>query len=567
MLFHFIVVILWLHTKHDNKLIAMQATLSYACGISDIPLKGETIGQNLRQIAAKFPERAALISEYQQYRANYSEFLAQVEQVAKALMAHGIRRGDRVGIWSPNRYEWVLVQYATALMGAIMVNINPGYKLSGLRYALEQSRIDLLIASSHFRKTDYIKMLDELRPDCLYPKQTVIIDRDWATFLSSASQVSDARLAEREASLQFDDPVNIQYTSGTTGYPKGATLSHHNILNNGFFIGERLKYTEKDIVCLPVPFYHCFGMVLGNMAIVTHGACIVIPGEFFDPEQVLQTVENERCTSLYGVPTMFIAELDLPDFAKYNLKSLRTGIMAGAPCPIDTMRKVQSLMNMTEICVCYGMTETSPVSTESCTDDPLELRVTTVGTVHPHVEIKIIDPESGAIVPRGTAGEICTRGYSVMLGYWDNPEDTKAIIDETRWLHSGDIAVMDENGYVSIVGRIKDLIIRGGENISPKEIEDFLIVHEGVSDVQVIGVYSEKYGEEVMAWIKPRPGYNVSAESLHTYCKGRIATFKIPRYWKFVDAFPMTVTGKIRKIEMREISEKELGLDLLRPKR
>ena len=331
MLFHFIVVILWLHTKHDNKLIAMQATLSYACGISDIPLKGETIGQNLRQIAAKFPERTALISEYQQYRANYSEFLAQVEQVAKALMAHGIRRGDRVGIWSPNRYEWVLVQYATALMGAIMVNINPGYKLSGLRYALEQSRIDLLIASSHFRKTDYIKMLDELRPDCLYPKQTVIIDRDWATFLSSASQVSDARLAEREASLQFDDPVNIQYTSGTTGYPKGATLSHHNILNNGFFIGERLKYTEKDIVCLPVPFYHCFGMVLGNMAIVTHGACIVIPGEFFDPEQVLQTVENERCTSLYGVPTMFIAELDLPDFAKYNLKSLRTGIMAGAP--------------------------------------------------------------------------------------------------------------------------------------------------------------------------------------------------------------------------------------------
>lgn len=567
MLFHFIVVILWLHTKHDNKLIAMQATLSYACGISDIPLKGETIGQNLRQIAAKFPERTALISEYQQYRANYSEFLEQVEQVAKALMAHGIRRDDRVGIWSPNRYEWVLVQYATALMGAIMVNINPGYKLSGLRYALEQSRIDLLIASSHFRKTDYIKMLDELRPDCLYPKQTVIIDRDWATFLSSASQVSDARLAEREASLQFDDPVNIQYTSGTTGYPKGATLSHHNILNNGFFIGERLKYTEKDIVCLPVPFYHCFGMVLGNMAIVTHGACIVIPGEFFDPEQVLQTVENERCTSLYGVPTMFIAELDLPDFAKYNLKSLRTGIMAGAPCPIDTMRKVQSLMNMTEICVCYGMTETSPVSTESCTDDPLELRVTTVGTVHPHVEIKIIDPESGAIVPRGTAGELCTRGYSVMLGYWDNPEDTKAIIDETRWLHSGDIAVMDENGYVSIVGRIKDLIIRGGENISPKEIEDFLIVHEGVSDVQVIGVYSEKYGEEVMAWIKPRPGYNVSAESLHTYCKGRIATFKIPRYWKFVDAFPMTVTGKIRKIEMREISEKELGLDLLRPKR
>lgn len=538
----------------------MHTKLSYASGISDIPLKGETIGQNLRQIATQFPEREALVSPYQNYRATYREFLQQVEEVAKALMAHGIQRGDRVGIWSPNRYEWVLVQYATALMGAIMVNINPGYKLAGLQYALEQSRINLLIASSHFRKTNYMEMLNELRPQCLYPKQTIIIEQDWVRFLESARQISDGQLAEREASLQFDDPVNIQYTSGTTGHPKGATLSHHNILNNGFFIGERLKYTEKDIVCLPVPFYHCFGMVLGNMAIVTHGACIVIPGEYFIPEQVLQTVEAEKCTSLYGVPTMFIAELDLPNFSDFNLKSLRTGIMAGAPCPIDTMRKVQSLMNMTEICVCYGMTETSPVSTESCTDDPLELRVTTVGKVHPHVEIKIIDPETGSIVPRGTAGELCTRGYSVMLGYWDNPEDTKAIIDDTRWLHSGDIAVMDDNGYVSIVGRIKDLIIRGGENISPKEIEDFLIVHEGVSDVQVIGVYSEKYGEEVMAWVKPRPGYDISAESLDAYCRGKIATFKIPRYWKFVDTFPMTVTGKIRKVEMREISEKELGL-------
>ncbi len=547
------------HTK-DNTINTMHTKLSYASGISDIPLKGETIGQNLRQIATQFPEREALVSPYQNYRATYREFLQQVEEVAKALMAHGIQRGDRVGIWSPNRYEWVLVQYATALMGAIMVNINPGYKLAGLQYALEQSRINLLIASSHFRKTNYMEMLNELRPQCLYPKQTIIIEQDWVRFLESARQISDGQLAEREASLQFDDPVNIQYTSGTTGHPKGATLSHHNILNNGFFIGERLKYTEKDIVCLPVPFYHCFGMVLGNMAIVTHGACIVIPGEYFIPEQVLQTVEAEKCTSLYGVPTMFIAELDLPNFSDFNLKSLRTGIMAGAPCPIDTMRKVQSLMNMTEICVCYGMTETSPVSTESCTDDPLELRVTTVGKVHPHVEIKIIDPETGSIVPRGTAGELCTRGYSVMLGYWDNPEDTKAIIDDTRWLHSGDIAVMDDNGYVSIVGRIKDLIIRGGENISPKEIEDFLIVHEGVSDVQVIGVYSEKYGEEVMACVKPRPGYDISAESLDAYCRGKIATFKIPRYWKFVDTFPMTVTGKIRKVEMREISEKELGL-------
>lgn len=538
----------------------MQQQLSYAYGVSDIPLKGETIGQNLRGIATFFPERDALISDYQNYRATYSEFLAQVEQVAKALMAAGIQRGDRVGIWSPNRYEWVLVQYATALMGAIMVNINPGYKLAGLRYALEQSRINLLIAASHFRKTDYVEMLDELRKDCLYPKQTVIIENDWERFLESGKIISDEQLAEREASLQFDDAVNIQYTSGTTGYPKGATLSHHNILNNGFFIGERLKYTEKDRVCLPVPFYHCFGMVLGNMAIVTHGACIVIPGEFFDPAQVLEVVEKEKCTSLYGVPTMFIAELDLPDLDRYNLKSLRTGLMAGAPCPIDTMRKVQSIMNMTEICVCYGMTETSPVSTESCTDDPLELRVTTVGTVHPHVEIKIIDPETGAIVPRGIPGELCTRGYSVMLGYWDNPEETKAIIDEKRWLHTGDIAVMDANGYVSITGRIKDIIIRGGENISPKEIEDFLIVHEGISDVQIIGVTSEKYGEEVMAWVKPRSGYQITPESLTEYCKGKIATYKIPKYWKFVDSFPMTVTGKIRKVEMREVSERELGL-------
>ncbi len=538
----------------------MSINLSYAHGISDIPLKGETIGQNLRQIASVFPQREALVSPYQNYRATYSEFLTQCEQVAKALMAHGIKRGDRVGIWSPNRYEWVVVQYATALMGAIMVNINPGYKLPGLRYALEQSRIDLLIASSHFRKTDYVSMLEQLKADCAYPKQTVIIEQDWEVFLQSGHNISDQQLIEREASLQFDDPVNIQYTSGTTGHPKGATLSHHNILNNGFFIGERLKYTEKDRVCLPVPFYHCFGMVLGNMAIVTHGACIVISGEAFDPHKVLETVEQEKCTSLYGVPTMFIAELDLPNFDRFNLSTLRTGIMAGAPCPIDTMRKVQSLMNMREICVCYGMTETSPVSTESCTDDPLELRVTTVGTVHPHVEIKIIDPETGAIVPRGTAGEFCTRGYSVMLGYWDNPEETRAIIDNKRWLHTGDIAIMDENGYVSIVGRLKDLIIRGGENISPKEIEDFLITHESVSDVQVIGVYSERYGEEVMAWVKPRQGHQITAEMLDSYCRGQIATFKIPKYWKFVDSFPMTVTGKIRKGEMREIAEKELKL-------
>ncbi len=532
--------------------------LSYQSGISTIPLKGETIGQNLRRTVEMFPDREALISPYQNYRATYKEFLFQVEEVAKALMAQGIERGDRVGIWSPNRYEWVIMQYATALAGAIMVNINPGYKTHGLKFALEDSGVKLLIASSHFRKTDYVAMLDEIAPVCEYPKQTFIIENDWSRFVESGKVINNELLYEREASLQFDDPINIQYTSGTTGLPKGATLSHHNILNNGFFIGERLKYTENDIVCLPVPFYHCFGMVLGNLAITSHGACIVISGEAFEPEVVLQVVEQEKCTSLYGVPTMFIAELEVPNFEKYDLSSLRTGIMAGASCPIDTMRKVQSLMNINEICVCYGMTETSPVSTQSSPDDPLELRVSTVGTVHPHVEIKIVDPKTGDIVPRGEKGEFCTRGYSVMLGYWNNPEETKNMIDEKRWLHTGDLAVMDENGYVSIVGRIKDVIIRGGENISPKEIEDFLMEHELVSDVQVIGVSSERYGEEVMAWVKPKLGAELTDDDLMEYCKGKISTFKTPKYWKFTDSFPMTVTGKIRKVEMREISEKEL---------
>lgn len=538
----------------------MQSTLSYDNGVCLTPLMGETVGQALRRIVEKYHQREALVVDYQDYRATYGEFMSQVEQVAKALIGSGIERGDRVGIWSPNRWEWVVIQFATALVGAVMVNINPGYKLTGLRYALEQSRIKLLIASSHFRKTNYVSMLDELSKSCIYPKERIVIEKDWEQFIERGSTVSDAMLFIREAELQFDDPINIQYTSGTTGYPKGATLSHHNILNNGFFIGERLSYTEKDRVCLPVPFYHCFGMVLGNMATITHGGCIVVPGEFFDPGQVLQVVQKERCTSLYGVPTMFIAELELSDFARYDLSSLRTGIMAGAPCPIDTMRKVQSLMNMTEVCVCYGMTETSPVSTQSATDDPLELRVTTVGRVHPHVEIKIIDPQTGAIVPRGVEGEFCTRGYSVMLGYWDNREDTEAIIDAQRWLHTGDIAKMDEAGYVSIVGRIKDVIIRGGENISPKEIEDYLIMHDAISDVQVIGVYSERYGEEVMAWIRLRDGYHLTDQELDHYCRGKIATYKIPKYWKFTDSFPMTVTGKVRKVEMREVSELELGL-------
>ena len=537
--------------------------LSYEHGICDVPLKGETIGENLRQIVEKYGNREALVVVEQGYRATYKEFWAQTTELAKGLMAYGIKRGDRVGIWAANRFEWVLVQYATARIGAIMVNINPGYKTTGLQYALEQSKIDLLIAASHFRQTDYIDLLNRVRPHCDYPERTIIIEQDWEKLINAAAKISDAELAERESVLQFDDPVNIQYTSGTTGYPKGATLSHHNILNNGFFIGERMFYTENDRVCIPVPFYHCFGMVLGNMACTSHGACMVIVGESFESETVMQTVMNEKCTSLLGVPTMYIAQLEHPNFHKYDFSSLRTGIMAGSPCPIDTMRQVQSKMNMTEITVCYGMTETSPVSTQSFSNDDIERRVSTVGTVHPHVEIKIVD-EKGDIVPRGVPGEFCTRGYSVMIGYWDNPDDTAAIIDKQRWLHSGDVAIMDDEGYVKITGRIKDIIIRGGENISPREIEEFLISHEAVADVYVIGVPSAKYGEEVMAWVKIREGYELTEEQLRRFCKDQIATYKTPRYWKFVDDFPMTVSGKIRKVDMREISTKELGLEELK---
>ena len=534
--------------------------LSYSHGTCDIPLKGETIGENLRQIVEQYGDREALVVVEQNYRATYKELWAQTTELAKGLMAYGVKRGDRVGIWAANRYEWVLVQYATARIGAIMVNINPAYKTTGLRYALEQSKIDLLIAASHFRQTDYIDLLNQIRPFCRYPKRTVIIEREWNKLLQASAKISDTELAEREQSLQFDDAVNIQYTSGTTGYPKGATLSHHNILNNGFFIGERMFYSEQDRVCIPVPFYHCFGMVLGNMACTTHGACMVIVGESFEPEAVMKAVTSEKCTSLLGVPTMYIAQLEHPNFSQYDFSNLRTGIMAGSPCPIDTMRQVQSKMNMTQITVCYGMTETSPVSTQSMADDDIERRVSTVGTVHPHVEIKIVD-EKGNIVPRGLPGELCTRGYSVMIGYWDNPQDTAGIIDQQRWLHSGDVATMDDAGYVKITGRIKDIIIRGGENISPREIEEFLISHEAVADVYVIGVPSAKYGEEVMAWVKIREGYELNEEQLFRFCKNQIATYKIPRYWKFVDDFPMTVSGKIRKVEMREISTKELGLE------
>jgi fatty-acyl-CoA synthase len=534
---------------------------SYSFGMGNIPLLGETIGENLRKTVEKFGNREALVVNYQNYRATYKQFWDQTTHVAKSLLAMGIKKGDRVGIWAPNRYEWVLVQYAAPRVGSIMVNINPAYKVTGLEYALNQSRINLLIASKGFRQTEYIPILNQARMHSEYPKRTIIIERDWEKFLEAGQKITDAQLAEVESTLQFDDPVNIQYTSGTTGYPKGATLSHLNIVNNGFFIGERMFLTEKDRLCIPVPFYHCFGMVLANMACTSHGACMVIPGEAFDPEAVMQTVQDEKCTALHGVPTMFIAELDHPNFSKYDFSSLRTGIMAGSPCPVETMKQVQSKMNMSQITIAYGMTETSPVSTMTFADDPLDKRVSTVGKTLPYVEVKIIDPATQRIIDRNEKGELCTRGYSVMLGYWDNDTDTNLAIDKNGWMHTGDLATMDDEGYVNIVGRIKDVIIRGGENISPREIEEFIIKHEAVSDVQVIGVPSQKYGEEVMAWVKMRPNMEVSEQELKDYCKGQIATYKIPKYWKFVDSFPMTISGKIRKVEMREISAKELGLE------
>jgi fatty-acyl-CoA synthase len=536
-------------------------TLSYAHGASDVPLLGETITQSLRRTVRRVPDREALVVPYQHYRATYRQFLDQVNTIARALLARGVAKGDRVGIWAPNRYEWVVIQYATSGIGAILVNINPAYRSHELEYALQQSGTSLLIHARGFRSTDYGAMVKEVRPRCPELRASLTLEDDWDHLITAAGKVSSEALAEREASLQFDDPINIQYTSGTTGFPKGATLSHHNILNNGFFIGEAVRYSEQDRVCIPVPFYHCFGMVLGNLACTTHGACIVIPGEAYDAPSVLRTVQEERCTSLYGVPTMFIGELDDPEFDRFDLSSLRTGIMAGSPCPVEVMKRVQSEMHMTEVTIAYGMTETSPVSTQSHTDDPLEMRVSTVGSAHPHVEIKIVDPETGRVVPRGAPGEFCTRGYSVMLGYWNNEAATRDAIDTARWMHTGDLALMDENGYLKIVGRIKDMVIRGGENVYPREVEEFLYSHPSVSDVQVIGVPDEKYGEEIMAWVKLRAGTRVSGDELRDFCRGKIASYKIPRYWKFVDAFPMTVTGKVQKFKMREAAVAELGLE------
>ena len=540
---------------------------SYAHGPSETPLLGEAIGACLDRIASTFPERDALISCHQGIRYTYSQLHREAEAAARGLMSIGVGRGDRVGVWSPNCAEWVIAQYATAKAGAIMVNINPAYRLRELEYPLSQSGVSVLIAAQSFRSSNYVAMLEEVAPKVASLKTILFLGTGrvegrmmWHDLFEKAEAVPGSQLREREASVQFDDPVSIQYTSGTTGQPKGATLSHHNILNNGFFVGELLRYDENDRVCLPVPFYHCFGCVLGNMAALTHGSAIVLPSESFDAETCLRTVHQERCTSLYGVPTMFIAELDHPAFSTYRLDSLRTGIMAGAPCPIEVMRQVVERMHMRDVTICYGMTETSPVSFQSSPRDAIDARVSTVGSVHPHVECKIVDPVTGFVVPRGQIGELCTRGYLVMLGYWNDPKATAAAVDASRWMHSGDLAVMREDGYVNITGRLKDMIIRGGENIYPREIEEFLYTHPKISDVQVIGVPDKKYGEEVCAWIRLREGQQATAHEIREYCRGNIATYKIPRYVKFTTEFPMTVTGKIQKFRMREQMIQELQL-------
>ena len=539
----------------------MNKNLAYTYGASDISLIGETIDQNLRKTVEKYPNKEALISVHQNYRVTSVEFYAQVTAVAKGLIALGVKQGDRVGIWSPNCYEWTLLQYATAKIGAIMVNINPAYRTSELIYVINQSGISYIFAAPQFKSSNYKKMIDDAREFTETLRKEVYWGESWQHFLAHGEKVTDEKLLSFEEKVQFDDPVNIQYTSGTTGNPKGVTLSHHNILNNGYFIGIRMNYTEKDRVCIPVPFYHCFGMVIGNLACTVHGATMVIPNDSFDATKTLEAVEKEKCTSLYGVPTMFISELYVLDKQPYDLSSLRTGVMAGALCPPEIMKRVKEQMNMHEITICYGMTETSPVSTQTKIGAPFEKQIYSVGTIHDHLEIKIINPETKAIVKRGENGELCTRGYSVMLKYWNSPQATQQVIDEQRWMHSGDLAMMDDDGYIHISGRIKDLIIRGGENISPKEIEDFLYTYKGVMDAQVIGVPSKKYGEEVMAWIKPKEGVTLTEEELHDFCKGRIAHYKVPRYWKFVEEFPMTISGKIRKVEMREISARELGLE------
>ena len=530
-------------------------------GPTTVPLLEETIPQNLARTVAEHADRDALVSVEQGLRFTYSQFADEVDQVARGLMGIGVAKGDRVGIWSPNYAEWVLVQYATARIGAILVTINPAYRSSELEYVLNQSGISVLVAVESLSTSDYRSMIEEVWSRVPTNRVIYIHTSDWDDLLEVSAEMSMKQLDQRTAELVAGDGINIQYTSGTTGFPKGATLSHRNILNNGYFIGEACKYTETDRVCIPVPFYHCFGMVLGNLACTTHGSTMVIPAAGFDAAATLHACASERCTSLYGVPTMFIAELGEPDLAGYDLSSLRTGIMAGSPCPTEVMRQVVERLNMSEVTIAYGMTETSPVSTQTSADDPFEKRVTTVGRVHPHVEIKVVDPESGEVVPRGTGGEFRTRGYSVMLGYWNDEVRTVEAIDSDGWMHTGDLAVMDDEGYVNIVGRIKDMIIRGGENVYPREVEEFLYTHPDVVEVQVVGVPDVRYGEELMAWIQLREGADTTAADIRDFCRGTIAHYKVPRYIKFTDSFPMTITGKIQKFKMRETSIAELGLE------
>ncbi|MBM3684688.1 MAG: AMP-binding protein [Actinobacteria bacterium] len=536
--------------------------LSHDIGRTDVPLLDETIGATLERVAALRPDHDALVSVHQGLRYTYAEFDAAVDRLARGMIAQGLEVGDRIGIWSPNYAEWVLVQFATAKIGVVLVNINPAYRTNELAYALNQSGCRWLVAAPAFKTSDYVAMVDEVRPEVAALERAIYFwTPEWDALVAAGHTVDQQVLRARSAGLRADDPINIQYTSGTTGFPKGATLTHRNILNNGYFVGAGCGYTEADRVCIPVPFYHCFGMVMGNLGCVTHGATMVIPGDAFDADAVLRAVEAERCTSLYGVPTMFIAELAHPDFERFDLSSLRTGIMAGSPCPVEVMKQCVERMHMDEVTICYGMTETSPVSTQTLLDDDLDRRTATVGRVHPHVEIKIVDPETGATVSRGEAGEFCTRGYSVMQSYWNDPDRTRDAVDADGFMHTGDLATMDVDGYVNIVGRIKDMIIRGGENVYPREIEEYLYTHPAVADVQVIGVPDVRFGEEVMAWVTLKDGATATEDEIKDFCRGRIAHYKVPRYVKFVDAFPMTVTGKIQKFLMREQAKAELGLD------
>ena len=557
------------------------AATSYTCGISNEPLLGITIGDKFDEIVSQFPDNEALIVHHQNIRCTYTQLQEQVNDCAKALLTIGIKKGDRIGIWSSNRYEWTVLQFATAKVGAILVNINPSYRVHELEYALNQSECNMIVIADKFKTSDYERMLLELAPELTkaafgklnaskLPELKTVVSLSenttngmlsWSALMRKSEGCSTVTMEKRQKELSFDDPINIQYTSGTTGFPKGATLSHHNILNNAYFVAKTMGFTDKDRVIIPVPLYHCFGMVLGNLGCMTHGATMIYPSQGFEPLAVLQAVEREKATALYGVPTMFIAELEHPEFNNFDLSSLRTGIMAGSPCPVEIMKKVHALMHMKDVQVAYGMTEVSPVATQTKIGTPLKKQVSTVGKVHPHLEIKIIDQETGRIVPIGMTGELCVRGYSVMLGYWKNEEKTKNAIDSARWIHTEDLATIDEKGYINIVGRIKDMIIRGGENIYPKEIEEFLFTHPKISDVKVIGVPDAKYGEVVMAWIKLKEGVTASIEEFTEFCKGKIAHYKVPKYFKFTDDFPMTVTGNIRKIEMRQISIKELNLD------